>query len=559
MLALAAAKARSFFRYLGQKLRREDEARATAADNGLPWNAGGPWFNGGYEAGQFGRNTSDWNPGTIGPNRLHQMDARRIRERVRDLDRNNPFASSAINAFLRNVVSTGILPKPRLQNQDQRSQWEDEWEEWGGVVPGSRFHCDVEGRRSIYELQAQILREVLVGGGCLVHFVERRIGVNGRRHPLAIELIPEERLADEQDSWGWDPRGNTDNGNPIVRGIEIDKETGEHVAYWVKPTQVNDVIPSALIPIRIPASRAQYVTLLTLTGQVRGFSLLAPVVIWLQRLGTYVDNEMIASGLKSAWAYMLKQSEESPDVVSMLNEDDGTALVDAGGNRVERVATGAILRGRPGDELSAIGPNVPQGDSVPWITLIQQSIAMGLDISEIELTRDYSRVNFSSARAAANRDRKTYRYLQEWFINHCLNFLWERFVRLGVSVLLPGFPAPQTYLENPRDWLRMKWRTPGWPSVNPLDDANSNRIRLQDGTTTREAIVASEGEDWEEIGDQLELENERFGVAGAPPEPTPAETPAAIDDSPPQNAPASARTPGRSNGNNRSPRRTTTP
>jgi len=501
-------------RFLAELSRRHARGEFTAHES--PWQEGGPWHVGGYDAGRMDLLTGDWTPGTIGPNRLHQLHGQRTRERVRDLDRNNPFATSGINAFLRNVVGTGITPKARFAEAELRSQWEDEWEEWAGIVPGSTFACDLEGRRTLYELQSQILREVLVGGGCLVHFVELPI-TGDRRHPLAIELIPEERIAEESDTL-LIPPGGRNAANPIVRGVELDPVTGAHLAYWVRPSQVNDLIPQALAPIRLPANQCRYVTLLTLIGQVRGFSLLAPVVLWLHRLGLYVDNEMVASKLKSAWAFIVKTSDENAAYTDTLAEEPGASVTDTAGNAIERVSPGAILRGRPGDEISSVGPNVPQADSVPWLTLIQQSIAMGLDLSEIELTRDYSRVNFSSARAAANRDRKTYRYLQQWLINHLLNDVWYRFVRGAVAVQLPGFPSATEFLADRRQWLRMQWRTPGWATVNPVDVAQAQRIMLQDGTTTREEILAEKGSDWEETADQWELENRRLGWAGEPPD-----------------------------------------
>jgi lambda family phage portal protein len=475
------------------------------------------WHVGGLDAGRLDRNTEDWNPGTIGPNRLHQLHGRTTRERVRNLELNNPFAVSGINAFVRNVVGTGITPKARFADPELRSQWEDEFEDWAGVVPGSTFECDLEGRRTLYELQAQILREVLVGGGCLVHFVERPIGPQ-RRHPVALELIPEERIAEEQDTYALPANRLGSPTNRVVRGVEIDAVTGAHVAYWVKPTAVNDVTPETLAPVRIPADRCRYVTLLTLTNQVRGFSVLAPVVLWLHALGVYVDNEMVASKLKSAWAYFVKTNDENVANIDSFAEDPGAALTDTAGNAIERVSPGAIMRGRPGDEISAVGPNVPQADSVPWLTLIQQSIAMGLDLSEIELTRDYSRVNFSSARAAANRDRKTYRYLQQWLVNHLLNEVWFRFVRGAVGVGLTGFPTASEFLRDRRQWLRMTWRCPGWATVNPVDDAQAQRIQLQDGTLTREQVVAERGDDWEEVAAQWELENAQLGFAGEPPD-----------------------------------------
>jgi lambda family phage portal protein len=517
MPQLNEVETRQFLKALERKHKAQDRAAQARLQASTDFDDlwGGNWGSG-FDAAKRDRLNGDWNPGTVGPNRLHQMDARVLRERVRDLDRNNPKATAAINAFLRNVVGTGITPKPRVLNRDQGWEQEDEWNAWGGLLPESDGECDLAGRRTIYDLQSQVLREVLVGGGCLVHYGERPLK-GGRRHPLAIELIPEERIADDRDNWlAGDGRTNPDTGNPIVRGVELDPQTGRHLAYWVKPAQVNDVGGESLTPQRLPAERCRYITLLTLTGQVRGFSLLAPVVIWLQKLGYYLESELVASNMKSQWAYMVQSGDDFPEQVDTLLADDGSGLTDAYGNTIDQLSRGMIWRGKPGDKIEAVGPNVPQADSIPWIQLIEQSIAQGVDLSSVELTRDYSRVNFSSVRAAANRDRKTFVHLQQFVINHFCNPTWRRFVSGACRVLLPGFPTPSAYADNPREALRVTWRCPGWVSVNPIDDANANRIRLQDATTTREKIVAEEGGDWEELADQWEEEQDRVGPAGQP-------------------------------------------
>jgi capsid protein len=89
-------------------------------------------------------------------------------------------------------------------------------------------------------------------------------------------------------------------------------------------------------------------------------------------------------------------------------------------------------------------------------------------------------------------------------------------VRGAVLVGRPGFPAPNAFLDDPDQYLRVRWRKPGWDTVNPVDDAQADRIMLQDGTITREEICAKRGVDWEELGRQWELENSLFGMAGDP-------------------------------------------
>ncbi len=484
---------------------------ASASDS--PWDRGTSWKPA-YDAADRGRLFADWDPGISGPNAIHRREGKTLLARLRDLDRNNPHAVSAVNAYLRNVLASGITPKADLEDTELRSTWEDEWEHWAGVVPGSRFHCDVAGRATLYDLVETILKEVLIGGGCLVVFSSQPLGEDGRRLPLALEIIPEERIADEHDRASLGPWINGDNGNPIVRGIEIDKKTSKHVAYHVKAAAVNDDTTSSLEIVRIPASQCRYLAFHKQVGEVRGTSLFVPATVWMRRLGTYVDSEMVAANMKSQWAFAITASDDSPDVEVSLHGDDSSPLTDVNGNPYEHLQPGSIFRGRPGDKIAAVGPNVPQTDSVPWLLLMQQAIAMAVDLSEVELTRDYSRVSFTSSRAAANRDRKTFRKFQEWIVNQILNEIWFRFVESAVMVGRPGFPSPSEYQADESQWLRVTWQFPGWPAVNPVDEARADQINLANKTVSRQEIIANRGPDWEQTFRQLKAEEDMIDALG---------------------------------------------
>jgi capsid protein len=56
------------------------------------------------------------------------------------------------------------------------------------------------------------------------------------------------------------------------------------------------------------------------------------------------------------------------------------------------------------------------------------------------------------------------------------------------------------------DWMRVKWRKPGWQSVNPFDDARAAVLEIDNGLGTREEYTAAKGDDWEEVDEQNERE-----------------------------------------------------
>lgn len=515
MLTATDESAASFLRRLSQEHKRADARARKLRPRALGNNAffAGTWTgSGGFSGGQIDRTNEEWNPQSLGPNRQHQMDARLLRERARDLVQNNPHAVAAVDAYIANVIECGISPKSKFSDSDRRKLWSRAWQEWGGLTACCAPECDITGHDTINDLQALFLSEVIVGGGCLVHYVELPKD-RKRSLPLAIEIIPEERLTDERDTPV--PALNRKTQNPIIRGVEIDSATGRPVAYWIRPSMPNDVGATDWEPIRLPAEQCEYAFFRRRPGQYRGFSLLAAIVMYLWRLGYYLDNELLAGQMKSSWGYMIQtDSDANLDFADLSDSDPESGATDAFGNLLEKIEPGMIWRGKTGDKISAVGPNVPGSDSLPWLNLIENSIAMGCNLSVVELTRNYGDVNFSAARASMQQDRKRYRRMQHFVVSRLLAPTWRRFAAAASRVGLDGFPSPSEFLANSDEWLDVGWRAPGWESVNPLDDARADQINLQIRTETREKIIGDKGGDWEEAFEQIDREEQRLDDLG---------------------------------------------
>lgn len=428
------------------------------------------------------------------------MDGKLLRERAWDLYLNNPWARSAIEAYIANVIECGIMPD--LNDTDR----ENEYYRWGGLTAHGTFDCDITADQSINELQALWLREMLVGGGCLVHYVDRPS--RSQRIPLSLEMMGENRFADHIQSYGTNPK----TANPVVNGQEIETRTGRTVAYHVLETLPNDLDFNPEKTIRLKREHCKYSFIKDMIGAKRGTSLLKAVLNWLWYLGYYADNELKASDMKSAWAYMIKTDNLA--ALNDLNRTDGY-VTDLAGNRVDHHEAGMIWHGSTEDDIKTVGPNVPGGDSLPWIMLIQRSIAVGCNVSYEEIFRDYSKTNFSSARMSRGQDKKRFKPMQALAICHFGNPTISRFYRSAVGAMIPAFPSPGRYLSEVDDILQeIDWQLPGWESPNPKEDSIANHQRLQDRTISRSEIVASEGRSWKKTLKYLEREEEALEEAG---------------------------------------------
>jgi lambda family phage portal protein len=457
--------------------------------------------NGGYDGARRDRTTHDWIPGNRSPYSLHMQDAAVLRERARDLVINNPHASSAVDAYIANVIECGITPKPRFDGKETRKQWSAAFDHWAAN------EADVTETQHLYELQTLFLTEVIVGGGCLQHYRVLR-KTQRRRIQAAIELIPEERFADDHDTMVMF-QNRKKSGNPISRGIELEASTGRRVAYWIRQTDPNDAqVGNIGEIIRIPADRARYSFIKTRVGQVRGMTLLAPVIMWLWKLGYYTDNELLSSAIKSCWSAVITtdQPQDYPDLAD--GDPDGSST-DLYGNDLEKIQPGMIGRLRPGEGVTGVGPNVPGSDSIAWLTMIQRAIAIGLHLSYEEMARDYSKGSFSSVRAAMNSDRKRFYMFQQFMAHEHCTPAYEFFARWAVLGGIQGFPTVEQFASNTDEWLSVRHQTPGWISVNPKEDAVAKDTSLANYSTTLEELGGADGEDWEDRLEQAARERER--------------------------------------------------
>ncbi len=84
-----------------------------------------------------------------------------LRDRARDLVRNNPHASRAVNVIVNNTEGAGIVPQIRCQNDGKRKKIEALWGEWANSTA-----IDHEGRHDINSLMGLAMRTIVESGEC---------------------------------------------------------------------------------------------------------------------------------------------------------------------------------------------------------------------------------------------------------------------------------------------------------------------------------------------------------------------------------------------------------
>lgn len=462
-----------------------------------------------YEAARDSRRTAGWT-GALSQSADKTLygDAEKTRNRVRDLVRNNAYARGAVDAIVSNIVGTGIVPRPMLEDRKRSDKILAKWNAWCETA-------DVTGRLHFYEMQSLALREVIEAGEDLTKFVQEAQPDPIRKNSLYLELIESERMAVENDSTIFAQR-KAQGQNEIRRGVELDGR-GRPVAYHLYKQNPFGNTANIEAPERVEAKDILHLFRQDRIGQTRGISWLAPAVMWLRDLGVYVDNEIQASTVASCFSVVVK-TIDSGDSWSELQTPDGQESSDRDGNRFERLQPGLVTHLMPGEDVTPINTTRPNATADVWVSLMLRSIAVSCGLSYELVSRDYSRTTYSANRASALEDRRRFRPFQKFMVWHYCQPIYREWFRASVLAKEGGarglemFPSLTEYVAAPEVWNACKWRTPGWEWVDPLKEGQADKLAVDNLFKSRGDVIESANSDltetWQELAEEAELAEE---------------------------------------------------
>jgi len=297
------------------------------------------------------------------------------------------------------------------------------------------------------------------------------------------------------------------DGNRVIMSVEVDQDEKITAFYLTTPYYADGVIypkgSRLLRRTRVPASEMIYIPFwLDDECATRSAPAAHAAMRNLRELGGYIEGKVIAARVEACQMGFLIPPDT--DEVSPL---DGPP---AGPGKIE-AAPGQFKELPPGWDLKMFGPHNPNGQEGEFLKAMLKGVAVGFDVDYPTFASDLREVNFSSIRAGIQEAREVYKFWQSYFIAHLHREVYLAWLR---SALLTG--AIEGMLA--RDFERVqdpKWLPRGWGYVNPLQDVQADAARVVNSFTTRTAVAADEGEDFEEILQTLEAETklaEKYGV-----------------------------------------------
>ncbi len=332
---------------------------------------------------------------------LAKTDRDTLRARARWLSANNPIMSNIDSTIINNVIGKGI----ELQSD---KKIEEAFEKWA-------LTCDLTGRRTLGDMQRLILQTRMVDGEIFIYKKPTKDG-------LKIQLIE----ADQIDSYAGEG------------GLELNSD-GKVTAYHFKTDSGTQKIDAKYIINYHKSDRV---------SQYRGVSEYIRSIIDIKNFQGFTTANIQALRARANIAYIVEGTDIDPAAFGATKEDD---------EQIQEINNAFVHYLNQGESIKALDSSTTPINYAEFVNSTVRMIATGRNISYELAFRDFSQVNFSSARASIIQDNKRFDSEQRHIITYVLEDIfktWYEFEVLGGREL-ETIPV-HTWIVPVRFWVRPK-------------------------------------------------------------------------------------------------------
>jgi lambda family phage portal protein len=409
-------------------------------------------------------------------NNLIKMDGPLIRERVRYLVRNFPPFGKAIESHSAFVIGKGgrfesmALTVDRKNDEELRKVIEEGFGDW-------MSRCSYDGRMSFYDCQRLAYRQKLEAGEffCILN-------VNGKGS-LALQFVEPDNV--RTDSVRVDVKG-TDK-TVVYDGIELDRLTGERVAYYVEPYNPDSL---SIELVRIKADDMIHGYSQHRPNQLRGVSPFAACVILGDCMFDYIEAELDAARMSSKWLGFVKSPDPGLNQLAKgLNPNEKKEL--------EFVENCTLEYLRPGEDVTFQSTSTRVTENFDRFTkFVMRQIGLVIGVPYEIISGDYQDINYSTSRM--NRQDyeiilKPERYWLEENFNKPVFRAWLKLQALKDTKYF------KDYFRNPWRYEDVLWIPAGMPSPDPLKEGKADIDAIKSGTMAPQEVILARGADPERV------------------------------------------------------------
>ena len=467
-------------------------------------------FKRSYSGASTGRLFADFVTASTSADAEIKDNIRILRDRARELARNDSYISRYLNLMVSNVIGKhGVRISSKSRNDNgsldlaANQLIEKSWKEWSKLG-----NCTANGRLSFLDCQKIFIESLCRDGEVLI----RKIKSNDSPFGFTLQFLEADHLDESKNGF------NKSTGNRIKMGVEVNKHDKPVAYHLFKEHPYDRTYMGNIEHIRVPADEIIHAYLPQRAEQTRGISLIATAMANVKMLNGYLEAEIVAARVGAS-------------KMGFFTSSDGDGYVGDGYenefNPTMNAQAGVFEQLPSGMDFKAFDPTHPTSAFESFTTSVLRSIASGLNISYHSLSNDLTSVNYSSIRQGALEDRSMYMIYQQFVIEHFINPVFQSWLEMAISTGYINLPMGK--FDKFSNSVNFIPRSFSW--IDPLKEMQANVVGLQNGTLTYADISASYGRDTEELFEQhqkeielakqynIEIAYQPFGAAKMPIEP----------------------------------------
>lgn len=499
------------------RLRQMRLERGARQGNPLSIQGGGA-LSVSRSGGSLAGNMANWTPQRVSW-REGGRQRERVADRANDLVANDPHACSLVEAISVNTVGPGLWPqsKPnfkRLGISEEQAVEIAEQAEW--EFERFNLEADARGISDFYGIQFQNLWSMLVNG----EFLNLPLMLHGpehdhRRYRLALQVLDPLRLSTPSDM----------QFHPDIRdGVRLGR-LGEPQSYFIASGVDGRFGVSAVNQhfVELPRKAAHRPVVMHRfhakhPEQNRGLSVLAPAMSFFRNFSDYLDYELLGAIIAASFPVWIEKASpydaHGLPGVSRTNTAEGSAI------HYRETPPGQILYGNPGEKPHILKGDRPGNSFQIFVETALRAVGAATGMPYEVISKDFSKTNYSSARAALQEAWRVFELYQDWLVTHFCQQIWEMFFEEAIlrgRIVLPS-SAPDFY-EFRAEYCACDWIGPERTNVDPVKEITADIMGLNAGIVTLADIAAKRNKDWEAQAKQRKRERDKLRELGMNPDP----------------------------------------
>lgn len=454
--------------------------------------------------------------------------------RAEDLVRNHGIAAGGVQLHVDHIVGHlfRLSYKPRwrrlgVAEEDALAFAKDVEEAWGETAEDpSGCWLDAERKRTFTMIVRESIATHTTLGEIMAtsEWIERR----GSVFKTAIKMVSPHRVCN--------PNKLKDT-NSLRSGVKVDRY-GAAVGYYVRSSDLEGWSSSGMghswqfVSRETKWGRPQFLHVFepTSDGQTRGSNAFLSVMEQMKMLDKLQQTKIQQATVNAMYAAVIESELGNEAAMALIGgevnaEDEGglqqwmSMMSDYHKGADIRLNGAKIPHLVPGEKLNLLTSGNADNGFSSLEAAILRYIASGLNVGYEQLTRDYSKTNYSSARASM---METWRYMmgrRKVIAARLASMIFGLWLEEAVQRKIVSLPrgARRGFYEARASWCHADWIGSGRLAIDGLKEVKEAVLRIESGLSTYEKESALMGEDYQELFAQQVREAQERREAGLPP------------------------------------------